>query len=168
MNIKTEFQIQGQESFSIRHINDIPTPRLLVLEERVIANIARMRQFLESASPSSAFSHLCTHVKTHKSSRVLKMLKDAGISSYKVTLNELDMVLKGGCTDVFIAYPLLKRQTERVARLMKDYPRAEVHVQTGSKEHTAILREAARTQKCRWSVFLDLDVGMEARGLGVV
>ncbi|HHS13001.1 MAG TPA: hypothetical protein ENN03_04450 [bacterium] len=159
-----EFIIQGQRTYGVHSIERIPTPGLLVFEDRVRENFQRMREFLESVSPGSGFHHLCAHVKTHKSIHIMNQMRMVGIHSLKTTLNELPWVLRSGCRDVFLAYPLLEKDARWVADACRQYPESRVSVHAGSRVHMEILRRVAQERNIRWRVFLDLDVGMHRTG----
>lgn len=159
-----EFRIQGQRPYTVSSPERIRTPGLLVFEDRVRENMERMRGFLESVSPDSGFYHLCAHVKTHKSLYIMNRMRTAGIRSLKTTLNELSCVLRSGCRDVFLAYPLLEEDALWVADACRQYPESRVSVHAGSRMHIEILRRAALEKNIRWPVFLDLDVGMHRTG----
>ena len=151
--------------YPLRHPHAIPTPRLLVFHHLVEENLRRMRAHLEAIAPGSGFAHLCTHVKTHKSSWVTRLLLDAGIRHFKATPNEVEMLLRAGATDVFVAYPLLPHAAAMVAQLARSYPAARVAAQVSRPEHVSILEEIAARFDHEWDVFLDIDVGMGRTGV---
>ncbi len=159
------FNIKSQRPYIIKKIEKIPTPRLLVFQDRVERNIERMRNYLEYTVPGSGFSHLCPHVKTHKSSLITKMMLDAGISSFKTTLNEVDLLARSNAKEIFVAYPLLAHGAKHVAELMSQYPETKFYVQIGSLTHADILRKAAEDMKMNWHYFIDVDVGMHRTGI---
>jgi D-serine deaminase-like pyridoxal phosphate-dependent protein len=149
-------------TYFIREPGTIPTPRLLVFRRHLEGNIRRMKAHLEAIAPGSGFAHLCPHVKTHKSIWVTQRMLDAGITQFKATPNELEMLLEA--TDVFVAYPLLAHQAAQAARLAKSHPKATVAVQVSRPEHVAILNDLGERFGHQWDVFLDLDVGMGRTG----
>ncbi|MCK5147612.1 alanine racemase [bacterium] len=160
-----EFQLNCRHKYQINHPEKIMTPRLLVFEDRVQSNIDTMKAALEAAVPGSGFSLLCAHVKTHKSSLILKRLMHAGVSSFKVSLNEVELCLKAGVPEIFVAYPLLEDRALWLDDLMTQFPDTSIIVQIGSLEQAVILREAALKTGRRWQVMLDIDVGMHRTGI---
>jgi len=159
------FNIKGQKPYIIKEIEKISTPRLLVFHDRVKRNIERMKSYLEYTVPGSGFSHLCSHVKTHKSSLITKMMLDAGISSFKATLNEVELLVHSNVKEIFIAYPLLDHDAKHIAELMSQYPETRFYVQIGSLVHASILREIIEDKKMDWHYFVDIDVGMHRTGI---
>ncbi|MBN2417213.1 alanine racemase [bacterium] len=159
-----DFTIEGHGSYRIAHPESIATPRLLVFQEHLDANIATMRAILEEAVPGSGFSRLCPHVKTNKSSFIIKRLLEAGVTDLKASMNEAEIAAASGARRVFIAYPLLDHDAARAADLMRRYPETEITVQAGSPAHVTILERAAKRHGVTWNVMLDLDVGMHRTG----
>ena len=79
-----------------------PTPFLLVEEGLVRANVDRMAAFARDRGLS-----LRPHAKTHKSDHVARLQLAAGAIGLTVaTVAEAEAFVAGGCTDVFVAYPL--------------------------------------------------------------
>lgn len=146
---------------------DLPSPRLVVYRERVERNLARMRALLEPVFPGTGLAHLTPHVKTHKSLWATRLLAAAGVSRFKCSPNELAMLLEAGVPDVFVAYPLLAPEAERVARAAAERPGTRVTAQLASLAHAGILAAAARRQGVELDCLLDLDVGMGRTGARV-
>ncbi len=159
------FQIEGQKPYFVNHIERIHTPRLLVFQDRVERNINRMKTYLEEMAPGSGFRHLCTHVKTHKSSHIVQMMLEAGITSFKTSLNEVDLVARCGVKDIFVAYPLLTQDALQLATFINRYPTTKFFVQIGSLAHAEILRLVAESEGIGLDYFIDVDVGMHRTGI---
>ena len=159
------FHIDGQKPYTIQQIEKLHTPRLLVFEDRIRRNIARMKAYLEEVAPASGFRHLCTHVKTHKSTAITQMMMEAGISSFKTSLNEVELVGASGVVDAFVAYPLIRQDAFRMANWIRRFPQTRYSVQIGSLTHAEILREVAEKERVKWHYFIDIDVGMHRTGI---
>ncbi len=123
-----------------------------------------MKKYLEDIVPDSGFHHLSTHIKTNKSSLMMQWLLEAGISSYKTSMNEAELAARSGAKDIFVAYPLLMADAQFIAQLVSEYPDTAFSVQVGGLEHAKILQKGARRSKIRWSYFIDVDVGMHRTG----
>jgi D-serine deaminase-like pyridoxal phosphate-dependent protein len=161
----TVFHVKGQKPYCVNTIEKIRTPRLLVFQDRVHRNIGKMRQVLEEIVPGSGFHHLSPHLKTNKSSLIMRWMLDAGISSFKTCINEAEMAAESGAKDIFIAYPLLAADAVHIAALASEYPDVVFSVQIGSLPHAHILRDAAVQCKTKWRFFIDVDVGMHRTGI---
>ncbi len=145
----------------------IHTPRLIVFQDRVKNNIERMRYLLKSIDPTLDLQNLCPHVKTHKSSAITKMVMDEGVSFFKASLNEIDMLARCRVPRIFVAYPLLKQDAERVAQYILDYPHIQFFVQLSRHEHVEILTNISREKNITWHYYVDANVGMNRTGLPV-
>ena len=103
-------------SYIVNNLEEIPSPSLLIYEDRVQSNIERMLQM--AGGPN----YLRPHVKTHKMARVIEMKLKAGISKFKcATLKEARMIAAAGGSDVFIAYQLVGPNIPRLLDLMGEY-----------------------------------------------
>ena len=159
------FKLDGQNPYIIQQPETIPTPRLLVFKDRVTANTERLTSYLRAVVPQAPLRHLCPHVKTHKSSYIVRFLMEQGIAAFKATPNEVDMLARCGVNEVFVAYPLLKHDAAQLTLCMSSHPETEFYVQMGSLTHAEVLRDAARVHNVRWRYFIDLDVGMHRTGI---
>ncbi len=159
-----KWMVQGR-NYEIMDTEKIHTPRLCVFSDRVSQNIEKMKAILESGFPDTGFKHLCAHVKTHKSPDIVKMQRDAGIQSFKASLNEVDMLIDCGVKEIFIAYPLLIQDAEQTAEKIKCNPDIHFLVQAGSLDHVEILNQAALKKGLIFKVMIDLDIGMHRTGI---
>ena len=147
--------IKNKKPFHIRNPENIHTPRLLVFRDRVLQNIESMKKILNSTFPETGFRHLCCHLKTNKSSSIIKMMINEGIHDVKVTLNEAQLAAECGCRTVFIAYPLLENGTRKACELMKHYSGTQFILQAGCREHAGLLAAAASSMDVRIPVMID-------------
>jgi D-serine deaminase-like pyridoxal phosphate-dependent protein len=155
------------KAYIINQPEVIHTPRLIVFQDRVESNIDKMRHLLKSVNPSLDLHNLCPHVKTHKSVRMTKMLLDAGVTFFKASLNEIDMLVQAGAPKIFVAYPLLKRDAELVADYMMDFPHIQFFVQLSRPEHVDILSKISREKNLNWHYYVDANIGMNRTGLAI-
>lgn len=163
-----EFKIDGAVApYVIRRPEDIATPRLLVFQDRVEFNIQRMQQLLRAANPELDVHNLWPHVKTTKSTWATQVLMQHGISFFKATMNEVDMLAQSGAEHIFVAYPLLAHDAQRLARLADAHPEITFYIQIGCPEHLEILRNALKEFETLWRYFLDVNVGMDRTGMPV-
>jgi D-serine deaminase-like pyridoxal phosphate-dependent protein len=159
-----EFVLQqiSARPYRINKVEKIRTPRLLVFSDRVLRNIDSMKRLLGAFDPPLNFDNLCPHVKTHKSAWVTEQLLSAGISFFKSTLNEVNLLIKAGAPQIFIAYPLLEADAAEVAAAMVRNPKIQFYVQASHLRHVEILRSLPQI---RWNIFIDVNIGMNRTGL---
>ena len=149
----------------IQNIENIRTPRLLVFRNCLENNLSSIKNHLEETVTDTAYKHLCPHVKTNKSSFIIKLMMNAGITDFKCTLNEVEMLVSAGVKDIFISYPLLKQDAIFIAKLIQNYSTIDFQIQIGSIEHFNIIKKVADEQNVKWNYFIDIDVGMHRTGI---
>ncbi len=159
-----EFKIPDCRTYQIKNIKEIKTPALVVFKDSILINFGLMKSYLEKVSPNSGFKHLCPHVKTNKSSYMIKLMLGAGINSFKCTPNEVEMLVEAGAKEIFVAYPLLEQNAIDLAEHIVANPEINVQVQIGSIEHAEILNKVSIKKDVTWNYFIDIDVGMHRTG----
>ena len=88
--------------FEVVKASDVPSPALLFYPERIAENIRRMIGMVGDVA------RLRPHIKTHKSSDVLRLHLEQGIVKFKcATIAEAEMAASAGALDVLIAYPII-------------------------------------------------------------
>lgn len=142
--------------------NDIPSPALVFIPERIMANIQKMIE-LVGGDPN----RLRPHCKTHKCSKIAKLLIEAGILQHKcATLGEALMLAQAGAKDVLLAYPLIGPNLPIMAKLCQDFPEVKFSFLVDNQEALAHAKKAFQGMAHWPSVWLDIDVGMGRTGIG--
>ena len=136
-------------------LSDRPTPFLLLDEGLVRANVDRMATFARDRGLS-----LRPHAKTHKSDQVARLQLAAGATGLTVaTVAEAESFVAGGCTDVFVAYPLWVDRA-RADRIRELSTRADVAVGVDSVEGA----HALAAQLPGIPVLVEVDCGQHRSG----
>ena len=164
---KTVEKTLDESTYFLEKLKHLPTPRLVVYRREFDSNVERMKGYLEDIVPGSGFDHLTPHAKTHKSLWVTQQLMAAGVRRFKCGPNELDTLLEAGARDIFLAYPPLPHDADKLARRIRKYSHASISSQIGCFEHATFLQEAAERFGVTIPCFLDLDVGNGRTGAGV-
>jgi D-serine deaminase-like pyridoxal phosphate-dependent protein len=161
-----KFQLSrlGNRPYRLETPEDIATPRLILFEDRIQANIRQMRALLAAQHLDLSFQNLCPHVKTHKSAYITGLFKNEGISFFKCSLNEVDLLVRCGVDKIFIAYPLLLHDARRLFSLMQENDTIEWFVQISHPAHVDILKQAMSAVIPALYYYLDIDVGMHRTG----
>lgn len=161
-----KFFIAGQpRPYIINKPELIPTPRLIVFADRVVHNVKRMSELLSSVNPDLTLSALCPHVKTHKSAWVTRLMLAQGISFFKSSLHEVDMLVDCKVPKILVAYPLLTRDAGTMADKMRRHPDIHFYVQMAQPQHVEILTKVAEERGVTWHYYIDVNVGMHRTGL---
>jgi D-serine deaminase-like pyridoxal phosphate-dependent protein len=107
----------------------LPTPRVVIDETIVRANIDRMASFARASGIA-----LRPHVKTHKSVALARLQLEAGAVGITVaTIGEAEVFAEAGFDDIFIAYPLWADESnERRLRALAERIRLRVGVASGA------------------------------------
>ncbi len=146
--------------YELNGLESLQSPAVLVSAERVEANIEAC------ISLAGAPERLRPHVKTHKSSSVVRMHLDRGVTRFKcATVAEAAMVASAGSRDVLLAYQPVGPAVDSLCAVAGRFPDTRFGCLVDSiASLEAIGRRAARSG-VRLSVYVDLDVGMHRTGI---
>ena len=135
-------------------LEDLPTPCLLVEEQRLGANLERMQ-----AKAAAEGVTLRPHIKTHKSVAIARRQQALGARGITVaTVREAEVFAGAGFTDVRVAYPVVGADKhERLLRLMKADVRVSFCVDTerGAQAASDVYHRHGR----RAEVLIEVDTG---------
>src|SRR5262245_1284325 len=134
-------------------LEEIDTPALVVDLDALEGNVARMAQAMER-SPA----RLRPHAKSHKCAEIARRQIAAGavgVCSQKVS--EAEALVAGGVADVLVTNEIVgARKAARLARLARE---AKVGVLADDAGNVAELDVAARAERVRLDVLVEVDVG---------
>jgi len=96
------------------HLEDLPTPQVLIDRARVIRNIDRVQQLAAGAG-----MRLRPHAKTHKSPTVASWQIDRGaVGICCAKVGEAEVFVDAGLTDIRLPYPVNPSNASRLFALM--------------------------------------------------
>lgn len=141
------------------HINDLPTPALIVDRGRLKDNLERMAQMATMAGVK-----LRPHIKTHKSPFIAHWQRALGAEGVTVaTVDEAEAMAYNGIDDVFVAYPVAEvHRANRLARLGR---LARISVGIDSEIGAKVLSRAAEYYGVELEVLIEIDTGLQRSGL---
>ncbi len=146
--------------YAIANSDDILSPGLVVFEEILRENVARMIEI------AGGVARLRPHCKTHKMIDVTRMEVGAGIVKHKcATFAEAEMLALGGARDVFLAYNLVGPNIGRAVRYRQRFPEVRFSVAADHPEPVDALNHAMAHAGERVGVFVDIDTGLGRTGL---
>ena len=149
-----------QHPYSIANPDEVLSPGLVVFEEIVRENIARM------IAIACETGRLRPHCKTHKMIDITRMEVASGITKHKcATFAEAEMLARGGARDVFLAYNPVGPNIERAVRYRQRFPQVRLSVAADHREPVEALNAAMARARERVHVFLDIDTGLRRTGL---
>jgi len=140
------------------HLEDVDTPALVVDLDALESNIGRMAKAVDHAV------RLRPHAKSHKCAEIARRQIAAGavgVCSQKVS--EAEALVAGGVADVLVTNEIVgARKVERLARLARE---AKVGVLADDAGNVAELDAAARAERVRLDVLIEIDVGAHRCGI---
>ena len=139
---------------------EIPSPALLLFQERIERNLDRMVSIAGNAA------RLRPHVKTHKLGPIIRAQVRRGITKFKcATIAEAEMSAEAGAADVLLAVQPVGPAITRFIQLQKHFPATSFSTIVDAEESVSALAAAATSAGLQASVLLDLDCGMGRTGV---
>lgn len=142
-----------------QELKRIPTPALICFPEVVEENIRRMKEI--AGTPE----RLWVHIKTFKSSHILRRLMDSGITHFKcATFSEAEMAGICGAQNVLWAYPLVGPNIRLMLQLQQRFPGTNWMALADQPAQSREIARAARISGTEIQLIADVDVGMHRTG----
>ena len=146
--------------YTIRNVEALDTPALVVYPDRVRKNIELAKRFVDDVAI------LRPHVKTNKCPQVVKLMVDAGISKFKcATIAEAEMLALEGAKDVLLAYQPVGPKARRFFELQRTYKSTRFSCLVDNMQSVSELSALASEFQQDMHVFIDLNVGMNRTGI---
>jgi D-serine deaminase-like pyridoxal phosphate-dependent protein len=146
--------------YLVHDTSAIFSPALLFYKELIRHNIN------QAIGIAGGPTRLRPHVKTHKTREIARMELEDGITKHKcATIAEAEMLAGCGAPDVFLAYNLIGPNCERMARLVKAFPKCHFSVQADHPAAAHALSQAMTNLGQKVDVLVDLDVGQHRTGI---
>ena len=146
--------------FRLSNEGEVPSPALLIFEERVEANL---RLMLEIAGGPA---RLRPHVKTHKLGPLVARQLALGITKFKcATIAEAEMCALAGAPDVLLAFAPVGPNIARFCQLLTAFPATHFSTIADDRDAIRALSAAASAARLTLDVLLDVDCGMHRTGV---
>src|SRR6267142_976277 len=140
-------------------LEEVDTPALVVDLDALEGNLLRMADAVKKSGV-----RLRPHAKSHKCAEIARAQIAAGavgVCSQKVS--EAEALVAGGVADLLVTNEIVgKRKVERLARLARE---ARVAVLADDAGNVAELDTAARAERVRLEVLVEIDVGARRCGI---
>ncbi len=147
--------------YTVRNIDTVDTPALLIYRDRVLENIRMLKSMAEGDVNS-----LRPHVKTHKMAEVAGLMLAEGIRKFKcATIAEAEMLASAGAPDVLLAYQPGGPKIQRLLRLVQHYPQTRFSSLVDNPATAQALSHLFETEGESVGIYLDLNVGMNRTGI---
>ncbi len=149
-----------EQWYTIRNMDEIDTPALVIYPDRVKQNIALLKSMINDVS------RLRPHVKTHKTREAALLMMEAGILKFKcATIAEAEMLGSINAPDVLLAYQPIGPKIDRLIALIKYYPATRFACLIDNSISAKEIAEKAAAAGIIIPVFIDLNVGMNRTGI---
>lgn len=140
-------------------IRDLETPALIVMQDKMEANLQRMLNMLEGKSLK-----LRPHYKTHKSTYIASMQIAAGAKGITCSkLSEAEDLAGSGIKDILIANQIV--QPSKILRLAFLAKTCRMTVCVDDEENIKALSEAAVVAGSSINCYVELELGMNRCGV---
>ncbi|UCZ54032.1 alanine racemase [Bacillus shivajii] len=137
---------------------DIPTPALLIDEEKMQRNIQRM---IKAAVNNKI--ELRPHFKTHKSIWIAKEQLKAGAVGITVAKpSEAELLFKHGVTNILLAFPIV--DPKKIDQLLQVAEGKQLIFATDSLEQAKIVNEKADKHNTEQEVWIKVNSGLNRCG----
>ncbi len=147
-------------NFSIKNIDEIDSPALVIFPEQVKQNIAHAIRMVGDVR------RLRPHVKTHKSTEATQLMMEAGITKFKcATIAEAEMLGMCGAQDVVLAYQPVGPKVRRFISVIKKYPETAYSCLTDNLATAKEMAAAFFDEDLEIPVFIDLNIGQNRTGI---
>jgi D-serine deaminase-like pyridoxal phosphate-dependent protein len=146
-----------------RSLNELPTPTLVVNDERLVANLRGMQSHCDAHGV-----RLWPHIKTHKTIEIAEQQLAMGAEGLVCAkLSEAEAMLPSGVNKIFLAYPLVNghsiEQQARLRRLVNDLQQLILAVTSlPQMESLASLLKYAQVEA---PVLMAVDTGLGREGV---
>ncbi len=147
--------------FTIKNINTIDSPALVIYKERIQQNILLLKGMV-----NDDVTLLRPHVKTNKISEVCSMMMEAGITKFKcATIAEAEMLAILKAPDVLLSYQPVGPKADRLATLVEKYPSTHFSCVIDNIHAAEYLSTVFAAKKILLNVFIDVNTGMNRTGI---
>ncbi|MBD8487864.1 D-TA family PLP-dependent enzyme [Echinicola sp. CAU 1574] len=150
----------SQDWYTVKGIETIDSPALLVYPKRVRNNIKQLKSMVSDPE------RLQPHVKTFKCREVVDMLMEDGISKFKcATIAEAEMLAMAGASEVLIAYPMVGPKVNRMIKLVLAYQDTQFSCLVDCPEQAQHLSDHTYQADVYLRIYVDLNVGTNRTGI---
>jgi len=148
------------EWYTIRNIDDLDTPSLVLYPPRIEGNISLALKFVSDSR------RLRPHIKTSKCPEVVRMMLADGITRFKcATIAEAEMLAQQGAEDVLLAYQPVGPKGQRFCQLQARFPDTVFSCLIDNRNTLLELSTRAVDAGLMIRVLIDLNTGMNRTGM---
>lgn len=146
--------------YTIKDIDQLDSPALVIYPERVKENIRRAVDMIGDVS------RLRPHIKTHKTKEAAQLMLAAGIQKFKcATIAEMEMLGQCNAPDVLLAYQPLGPKFIRFVSVLLKYRNTHYTCLVDNIEAARNIAGITASAGKSMRVYIDLNVGQNRTGI---
>jgi D-serine deaminase-like pyridoxal phosphate-dependent protein len=149
-----------RSDYALKDTSGLISPALIYYRDIILANTKRTIEMAGGAD------RLWPHVKSHKTTEMIRMQIDLGITRFKcATIAEAEITAMAGGLHIMLAYPLVGPNISRFLRLTASFGGAAFYAVGDDIGQLGLLSSEARKMGIKANVLIDADVGMHRTGV---
>ena len=146
--------------YTISNINDVPSPHLVIYPDKVKYNIQKAVEMVGDPA------RLRPHIKTNKTSEVVRVMLSSGITKFKFATYEEGFLLgEEKVPDALMAYQPVGPRIHQLIKLIRKFPSTTFSCLVDHPEVAKQMNDAFADEGIIVPVYLDLNVGMNRTGI---
>lgn len=146
--------------YELNEVESLVSPSLLVYPDRIEKNIHQM------VSMAGGAHMLRPHVKTHKTSEIIRMQMNQGINKFKcATIAEAELLAQCGAGDILLAMQPVGANVQRFFTLIKKYRDSKFSTLVDNAKTLAEIAALASKEAISISLWMDINSGMNRTGI---
>jgi D-serine deaminase-like pyridoxal phosphate-dependent protein len=147
--------------YVVENIEQIDSPSVLLYEDRLSRNLTKIVSLADRD-----VSRVMPHIKTNKMPKVIERMLSFGLSRFKSsTIAEAEMAAEVGAKEVLVAHQLVGPKIQRFGTLVSQFSETHFSTLTDNIDSLRRLEREAKEKKVKFSVFIDVNTGMNRSGI---
>ncbi len=153
-------EIIDKNWYKVSNEEELNTPSLLVYPLRIKKNIESMIQI------AGGVNRLWPHIKTHKMSKIINLLKDYGILRFKAsTISEVKMLIQCKVDEILFAMQPSKDKFLKLLDFQKKNPNINFSTLIDNIKSFEMFSQICSEQDQTMNLWLDINNGMNRTGV---
>ena len=146
--------------YALEDTLNLASPALIYYKDIILENT---RRTIEMAGGGE---RLWPHVKSHKTSEMIRMQIDLGITRFKcATIAEAEMTAEAGAGHIILAYPLIGPNVSRYLKLAEAFPKTVFYAIGDDLIALSVLAGESCRMGTSVNLLVDVDLGMHRTGV---
>ena len=151
-----------RSTYALEDTENLISPALVYYKDIIFENT---RCIIDMAGKAE---QLWPHVKSHKTSAMIRMQIGLGINKFKcATIAEAEMTAQAGGAQIILAYQLVGPNIKRYLKLAKAFPQTIFYAIGDNFEQLSVLSKEASGAGMKMNVLIDVDMGMHRTGVAL-